>query len=189
MTATRRKFIHGTGLGLLSFTVAGSTVLLSPREARAKGADFKFLSADEVELLETFGEALAPGAREYGIAHFVDQQLSVDPDDALLMIKTFNVPPPYAEFYRAGLAALDGHSRAVHGKPFTELDEEQTISVMDGLVAALGGGQPEGWDGPPAVLVFLAIRSDAVDVAYGTADGFERLGVPYMPHIMPAKPW
>jgi len=29
------------------------------------------------------------------------------------------------------------------------------------------------------------VRSDAVDVVYGTVEGFERLGVPYMPHILP----
>lgn len=189
MNTTRRSFIRGTGLGVLSFTVGGSPVLLSPREARAKGADFRVLKPAEVDLLEAFGEALAPGARENGIAHFVDQQLSVDPNDALLMIKSFNVPPPYADFYRAGLAALDGHCRAVHGKPLVELDEKATTAVMDGLVATLGGAQPEGWEGPPAVLVYLGVRSDAVDVVYGTVDGFRRLGVPYMPHIMPAKPW
>lgn len=189
MITNRRRFIHGTGLGLLSFTAGGSAVLLSPREARAKGADFKVLSAGEVELLEAFGEALAPGAREHGIAHFVDQQLSVDANDALLMIKYFNVPPPYADFYRAGLAALDGYSRSTHGKPFTDLNGQETIAVIDALVATLGGGTPEGWEGPPAVLVYFAVRADAVDVVYGTAEGFDRLGVPYMPHIVPPEKW
>jgi len=93
MTTSRRSFIHGTGLGLLSFTVAGSAVLISPRDARAKGADFHVLNDEEVELIEAFGEALAPGARENGIAHFIDQQLSVDANDALLMIKYFNIRP------------------------------------------------------------------------------------------------
>ncbi len=189
MSTTRRSFVHGTGLGLLSYTVAGASVLLSPRQARAQGADLKVLTASEADALEAFGEALAPGARENGIAHFVDQQLSVDPNDALLMIKSFNVPPPYVDFYRGGLAALDGHCRKVYGKRFAELDEADGTAVMDGLVATLGGAQPEGWEGPPAVLVYLAVRSDAVDVVYGTVDGFRRLGVPYMPHILPAKRW
>jgi len=189
VTTTRRRFIHGTGLGLLSFTVAGSTVLLSPRAARARGADFQVLNDDEVALLEAFGEALAPGARDNGIAHFVDQQLSVAANDALLMIKYFNVPPPYADFYRAGLAALDGYSRAVHDKAFTALTDAETTAVVDALVASLGGTTPEGWQGPPAVLVYFAVRADAVDVVYGTVEGFERLGVPYMPHILPPEKW
>ena len=149
MTTTRRRFIHRTSLGLLSFTVAGSTVLLSPRAARARGADLKVLSDDEVASLEAFGEALAPGARENGIAHFVDQQLSVDANDALLMIKYFNVPPPYGDFYRAGLAALDGYSRAVHDKAFTALSDAETKVLLDGLVASLGGATPDSWQGPP----------------------------------------
>jgi hypothetical protein len=33
------------------------------------------------------------------------------------------------------------------------------------------------------------VRSDAVDVVYGTPAGFEALGVPYMEHIMPPRRW
>jgi len=164
-------------------------MLLSPREARAKGAAFKVLNDGEVELIEAFGEALAPGARESGIAYFVDQQLSVDANDALLMIRAFNVPPPYASFYRAGLAAVNDYSITVHDKPFVVLNDAETSVLIDGLVAALGGATPDGWSGPPAVLVYLAVRADAVDVVYGTVEGFERLGIPYMPHIMPPEPW
>ncbi|HJP38275.1 MAG TPA: gluconate 2-dehydrogenase subunit 3 family protein [Gammaproteobacteria bacterium] len=183
MMTTRRSFISGTGLGLLSFTVAGSTVLMSPRDARAKNADFRILSDREVKLIETFGEALVPGARENGIAHFIDQQLSVDANDALLMIKYFNIRPPYAHFYRTGLTALNDYSRTVHDKPFTALDDE----AANALITTISNTMPEGWDGPPAPLFYLAVRSDAVDVVYGTVEGFERLGIPYMPHILPPE--
>jgi hypothetical protein len=189
VTTTRRTFIRGTGLGVLSFTVGGSAMLLTPRDARAKGAELQVLSNSEAELLEAFGEALAPGARDNGIAYFVDQQLSVDANDALLMIKYFNVPPPYADFYRGGLAALDRYARHLHEKPFVDLNGAQTSAVIDGLVASLGGEMPDPWDGPPAPVVYLAMRSDAVDVVYGTVEGFERLGVPYMPHILPPERW
>lgn len=189
MSTTRRRFIHGTGLGLLSFSVGGSTLLLTPRDARAQGADLQVLGDEEAALLEAFGDALAPGARENGVAYFVDQQLSVDANDALLMIKYFNVPPPYAAFYQAGLAALDGYARQLHDKSFVELDAAQTGQCIDGLVASLGGEMPAGWDGPPAPLFYLAVRSDAVDVVYGTVEGFARLGVPYMPHILPRERW
>jgi len=160
MTTSRRSFIHGTGLGLLSFTVAGSAVLISPRDARAKGADFHVLNDEEVELIEAFGEALAPGARENGIAHFIDQQLSVDAND---------------------LTALNDYSRKLNNKPFIALNDE----AMNALIASLSSAVPEGWSGPPAPLFYLMVRSDAVDVVYGTVEGFERLGVPYMPHILP----
>jgi hypothetical protein len=33
------------------------------------------------------------------------------------------------------------------------------------------------------------LRSDAVDVVYGTVEGYEALGIPYQPHIAPLKRW
>jgi len=59
----RRSFLRGAGLGLLSFSLAGAQVLLTPRQARARGADFKSLGAVEVKTLEALGEVLVPGAR------------------------------------------------------------------------------------------------------------------------------
>ena len=47
----------------------------------------------------------------------------------------------------------------------------------------------EGWQGPPGPFVYLVLRSDAVDVVYGTMDGYAALGIPYMPHIAPEKRW
>ena len=164
-----------------SFTIAGSSVLMSPRQARAKGASFHVLSDDEVELIEAFGEALAPGARKNGIAHFVDQQLSINASDALLMIKYFNIRPPYIDFYRSGLTALNAYSRQLYKQPFNALDDSDTNTLIENISNAT----PNDWAGPPAPLFYLAVRSDAVDVVYGTVEGFERLGVPYMPHILP----
>jgi len=80
----RRDFIRGTALGALAFTVGGAKILLTAREARAQGVPFRLLKADEAETLEALGETLVPGARAAGIAHFIDQQLSVPPEEALL---------------------------------------------------------------------------------------------------------
>jgi hypothetical protein len=33
------------------------------------------------------------------------------------------------------------------------------------------------------------LRSDAVDVVYGTVEGYESLGIPYMAHIAPDRRW
>jgi len=185
MTQSRRTFLHSTGLGLLSFTLAGSQVLLSPRQARAKGAELKVLTEDEVATLEAFGDVLAPGAAEAGIAHFVDQQLSVDPNECLLMLKYFNIEPPYDGFYRGGLAAVNQISHKHHDKPFEELDEQAAVN----LVREFSAANPPDWEGPPSPLVYLLIRSDAVDVVYGTVEGFQNMGIPYMPHILPPEKW
>jgi len=48
---------------------------------------------------------------------------------------------------------------------------------------------PDGWSGPPSPFFYFVSRADAVDVFYGTVEGFARLGIPYMPHIAPLKRW
>ena len=45
------------------------------------------------------------------------------------------------------------------------------------------------WKGPPQGQIYGIFRDDAVDVVYGTVEGFERLGVPYMPHVLPTARW
>jgi len=47
----------------------------------------------------------------------------------------------------------------------------------------------QNWQGPSGQLVYMALRSDAVDVVYGTVEGYDALGIPYMPHIAPEKRW
>ncbi len=47
----------------------------------------------------------------------------------------------------------------------------------------------EGWQGPAQSFVYGMLRNDAVDVVYGTVEGFARLGIPYMPHILPQRSW
>src|SRR6266404_8265652 len=102
----RREFMRGAAIGALAFTIGGAEVLLTPRAARAQGATLRLLKPDEVETLEALGETLVPGARAAGIAHFIDQQLSVPPAEALLEARIFNVRPPYSNFYRAAIGAV-----------------------------------------------------------------------------------
>ena len=82
----RRDFLKGTATGVFAFTVGGVAVLLSPRDARAPNVPFRLLNAHEAQTIEALGETLVPGARAAGIAHFVDQQLSVPPRAPLTAI-------------------------------------------------------------------------------------------------------
>src|SRR5580693_1055480 len=118
----RRDFVRGGALGALAFTVAGAEVLLTPRQARAQGVPFRVLEPPEVAILEAVGETLAIGARQDGIAHFVDQQLTVPPAHALLSLRVTEVRPPYVNFYRAALGGIDRASRGLHQRGFAELD-------------------------------------------------------------------
>ncbi len=143
------------------------------------------LSAEQAATLAAMGEALVPGAKEAGIANFVDQQLSIPPDQALLQARILNVRPPFANFYRAALGAIDGASEKAKGRKFAELSSDEQRD----FISLMRQNKLDGWQGPPGPFVFTVLRSDAVDVVYATMDGYAALGIPYMPHIAPTKKW
>ena len=143
------------------------------------------LQPDQAAALEALGDTLLPGATAAGLAHFLDTQLAKPPEQALLTLRYVDVAPPYVSFYTAAVAAVNAESRRRHGADFAALggaEREQIVQTM-------GGGDPSAWSGPPAPLVYFVLRSDALDVVYGTEDGFQLLGIPYLPHIPPATKW
>ena len=181
----RRDFMRGAALGALAFTVGGAQVLLTAREARAQGVPFRLLKAGEAETIEALGETLVPGARAAGISHFIDHQLSVPPEEALLEARILNVKPPYVNFYRAAIGAIDTASQARSGRRFAQLDATEQRE----FVGLMRQNKLDGWQGPPGSFVYLVTRSDAVDVVFGTMEGYEALGIPYMAHIAPERRW
>jgi hypothetical protein len=178
----RRAVVRAAAVGTLAFTVGGVDVFLTPREAYAQGVPLKTLSGDEAAALAAIGETLVPGAREAGIVPFVDQQISGPASAALLEARILNVRPPYANFYRAALAAID---RASNGKRFAELPGDDQHALVD----RMRQNKVENWQGPPSPFVYTLLRADAVDVVYGTMSGYETLGIPYMAHIAPTERW
>jgi hypothetical protein len=187
MDSSRRALIAGSaaGLGLLPFLLGGCTELMTPEEARARKVPLRSLSEGEARTLERFGDVLLPGAEAAGIAHFVDHHLSVPAPDSLLMLRYLDVPPPYAGFYKAGLGALDAHAASRFGKAFAALEEAQATTIVGDIIKA----QPAGWQGPPAPFFTFLVRSDAVDVVYGTREGLTKLGLPVMAHLDPEREW
>jgi hypothetical protein len=185
-TIERRAFMKGATLGALAFTVGGAEVLLTPRAARAQGVPLRTLTAEQAATLDALGETLVPGARQAGITNFVDQQISIAADEALLEARILNVRPPYANFYRAAVGAVDRASQALNGgRAFAQLSEAEQRDLVNNMRQ----NKVEGWQGPAGGFVYLLLRSDAVDVVYGTMDGYAGLGIPYMPHIAPTKKW
>jgi len=185
-TIERRAFVKGATLGALAFTVGGTTMMLTARQARAGNVPFRLLKEHEAEAIEAVGDTLVPGARNAGVAHFVDQQLSVPPGEALLEARILNVRPPFVNFYRAAIGAIDRASKARHdGRRFAELsapDQREFINLMR-------QNKIDGWQGPAGAFIYFVMRHDAVDVVYGTMEGYESLGIPYMPHVAPEKRW
>lgn len=160
------------GAGLILTQIGGVTGWCTPAAAAANAAPFRSFTAAEADLLGAFGDAIVRGSRAAGLAHFIDHHVTVPSAESLLTLRYLDVPPPYLDFYRAGLAALGPLATAM-------------AHDWDKVIAALGGGTPAGWTGPPAALLYFVVRSDAIDMAYGTRPGFERLGVEYLAHIEP----
>jgi hypothetical protein len=181
----RRNFVKGATASALAFTVGGVELILSAAEARARGVPFRLLDGHQGDTLEALGETLVPQARESGVAHFIDQQLSVPAHECLLQARIFNFRPPYDEFYRAAIVSVDGASRKMFGRDFAELSPADA----HGFVDQMRQNKLDGWAGKPGALVYAVLRADAVDVVYGTMEGYAALGIPYMPHIAPEKRW
>ena len=180
---SRREFLARGAL--FAFLTGSGIQLLTPAEARASGVPHRVLDKNQAQTLESLAEVLLPGSAKRGIAHFIDTQLAAPPADSLLMIKYLGSNPPFTAFYISGFAALNAAARHMHSRQFSELSPPDAHA----LVTAMSKGDIAGWNGPPPASFFFVLRNDAVDVAYGTVEGFEDLGVPYMPHIAPASRW
>jgi hypothetical protein len=174
---TRRDFVATVGKGLIGFGIA-------PDLRKAKTRDVsQQLSARERATLAALGETLLPGAGDAGIVRYVETQLASK--TPLLFVRYLDYPEGVIPFYRRGLKALEEVSQNRYGQRFTKLNFEHKGT----LVRELSQRTPADWTGPPAPLFYLAVRNDAVDVYYGTENGFDRLGVPYLALIAPPKLW
>ena len=96
-----------------------------------------------------------------------------------------NVKPPFVNFYRAAIGAVDRAAEARSKRRFAALAAADQRDFVD----AMRQNKIDGWQGPAGSFVYHLLRSDSVDVVYGTMEGYEALGVPYMPHIAPDKRW
>lgn len=169
--------------GLSFVTVQTLWGAISPALARAKDLALRNFSAAEGRTLESLGDVLVPGAREAGIAHYVDDQLSRQ--DCLLFLKYIDYDGSYLEFYKQGLRSLERNSVARFSRAFNDIALDQKIE----LIREFSQRSPADWPGPPAPLFYFVVRNDAVDVYYGTKTGFERLGIPYIALTKPPAEW
>jgi hypothetical protein len=184
---SRREFVRrGAGAALLlPFIVGGCEKRMTPAEAAKTEVPLRTLTIGEGSALRLLGDLLVPGSSEAGLVHYIDHQLSAPAGESMLMIKYLGVPAPFTDFYRGGLKALSAAARQRHGADFGALTAEQSKA----FVADFAAGKIADWQGPPLPLFYFVVRTDAIDVVYGTERGFESLGVPYMPHIVPPSNW
>jgi len=87
----------------------------------------RFFSAGEYALVERLTELIlptddTPGAREAGVAEFIDFMVASDPGVQYR--------------FRYGLVWLEAHARRLHGKAFAELDEAPQRGLLEPLAYA-----------------------------------------------------
>ncbi len=181
----RRNFIKTSTLSALSIKMDVAAAAFTPAAEKKAGTPLSIFSNIEQRTLEKLGEILLPGATEAGIAQYIDHQLSIDPEDALLFLRYMDQPLQPGTFYRQGLKAVNDWAQEQHGGDFSEVPDE----AAEQFVRSLSREAPVHWKGPPAPLFYLVLRTDVVDVVYGTMEGFRKLGIPYMEHIKPPTPW
>lgn len=170
-----RRHLLGSSLVTASYLVLGERLTITAAEAVERGFTPEVLTRPQLNSIEAISEQLVPGSVGAGIAAYLDAQLRAR-DDSLLICKYLGVDvPAQVEFYQT----LAGNLRKA-------LTTERSTSE---LVSAMWSDTQANWEGPPSSYMLFILRADALDVTYGTPDGFERLGIPYMAHIMPEKPW
>lgn len=187
----RRQLLkRGIGLGMIATKVVGVKVLMTSRSAYAKSLALQTLNQTEAQILEEFAEALVPGAREAGIAHYLDYNLGAPPMETSLIASYFNLLPPYLPFYRSGIEGLASFSLKLTNTEFVHLTEEDKVEVISTMFQHMSGTDLPGWQGDSSPFLFYqCVRSDALDIVYGTPEGFQTLGIPYMEHILPPSTW
>ena len=154
-------------------------------EAPPPSAPASVLDAASRAALDVLGEALVPGAAAAGFSDWLDSQLAARPGEGMLMLRYLGVPTPWQDFYLPALQAAGAWASERFGKAIPALSPAEAAE----LLADIAAGKPTHWNAAPAPFFYFVLRADALDVAYGTRAGFERLGIPYMAHIAPTKDW
>jgi len=124
-----------------------------------------FFGAPEYAAIDCLSDIIiphdtTPGAREAGVAEFIDLMVSRDPD--------------LQRDFRSGLTWLEGHSRAVHSKPFLKLTAEQQIALLEPLAykAKFRKGDAQGQE------FFNLLREYTVMGFYTSEIGLKQLDFP-----------
>jgi hypothetical protein len=182
--ARRRAFLQGFAVCAFAFAT-GSVAVASPAQSPTPPESYLHITLNETEVLNlnALGEMLLPGAAQAGMSRYIDTQLASD--EPLLLLKYVDFPGSLTAFYRGGLGALEQCSQRLHQRAFHALAGQEQSSLLQSLLQQ----QLPEWQGPPGPLFYFVLRNDALDVCYGTEAGFAQLGVPYMAHIAPERPW
>jgi gluconate 2-dehydrogenase gamma chain len=116
------------------------------------GGHGAFFNDDDALVVEAFAERIMPGAlgkpgaRDAGVLNYIDLALAGAYADQ-------------QDFYRRGIAALDGFCRATHKEPFVKLDAAR----QDEVITLLETGKATGFTWPSAQAFFNTVRTHVME--------------------------
>jgi hypothetical protein len=122
-------------------------------QAHAHGPGYgAFFNDDDTATVAAFTERLMPGApgkpgaKDAGVLNYIDLALSGAYADQ-------------QDFYRRGLAALDGYCRKTYNVPFAKLD----AAKQDEVLGALEQGKASGFTWPTQQAFFNTLRTHTME--------------------------
>lgn len=157
---TRRRFLKNSGIAIGGLAVGGALGSLIPFRDKAENGDVKneqktenynlalmFFTQEQFRMVEAATERIfpaddnGPGAKDLGVAYFIDHQLS---GDWGFNAREYMHPPFFKgekvqgyqgrlrrrEIFDIGLRELQNHSLTKYEKNFIDLDEEQQIDIL-----------------------------------------------------------
>ena len=163
------------------FLQAGATAAAAAATVSCGGvkSPWRYLSPEQARTLEAMCEQIIPadrdpGAREAGVVHFIDRQLT-------------GFHRQFRDAYRIGLPALNETSRQLHGAAFAEIPWDRQTAVLRSIESATAGGAH--WQGTSPADFFSLVVAHTMQGFYGSprhggnreAASWRMLGVPDPP--------
>jgi gluconate 2-dehydrogenase gamma chain len=130
-------------------TIGASPATHSDASGHGLGA---FFNSEDAATIAAFAERLVPGApgkpgaRDADVLNYIDLALSGAYADL-------------QDFYRRGLASLDGHCRKTYKEPFRRL----SVAQQDEVIATLEQGKGSEFSWPSAVAFFNTVRTHTME--------------------------
>src|SRR5260370_32481997 len=145
--------------GFTKWAFAGSHPPTGALQIKPASYKPQFFSAEEYALVERLTDLIipsdeTPGAREAGVAEFVDHMIAHDRNQQYK--------------YRTGLTWLNAHSERTLGQPFLKLSQEQQISLLEPLAynAKRRPGEEDGREFFRAIREMTAMGFYSSETAY-----------------------
>jgi Gluconate 2-dehydrogenase subunit 3 len=148
---TRREMIQATAAGAAALSLPLGNV--SPVQAKKFFTPAEFAVVDELSDMIIPTDERSGGARAAGVAAYIDARLA----------ESFEPEPPAR--WRAGVQAVEGLSRELHGKGFMACTAAQRLAVLTKMAA--GESEPK----TPAEKFFKQIKGSTIQAYYTSKIG------------------